>query len=110
MNMACASAENRVTQRPLPLVALAGSLAAGSVPGQLVIQLTDHCNARCPQCGMRATQTFARHRLPLDRVRAILDAAAARGVGAVSFTGGEPFLFFDDLVDLIGYAAGPGFP
>ena len=86
------------------------SLAAGRAPGQLVIQLTDRCNARCPQCGMRVTSSFARHRLPLDRARRIIDAAAARGVGAVSFTGGEPFLLTDDLVTLIEHAARAGIP
>ena len=101
---------NSAAKRFSPLFPLAGRLAAGRVPGQLVIQLTDHCNARCPQCGMRAAAPFTRHRLSLDRVRAILDAAAARGIGAVSFTGGEPFLFFDDLVALIEHAGRAGIP
>ena len=92
------------------LACLLRALAAGRVPGQLVIQLTDRCNARCPQCGMRVSADFARHRLPVDRVRRIIDAAAARGVGAVSFTGGEPFLLTDDLVALIEHAGRAGIP
>lgn len=67
------------------------------LPGQLVIQLTDQCNASCPQCGMRITEKFPRSRLSTDRVKRILDGAARVGVEAVSFTGGEPFLFFDAL-------------
>ena len=59
---------------------------------------------------MRVTAPFARHDLPLDRVKRILDAAAARGVGAVSFTGGEPFLRIDDLLELIRYAGAAGIP
>lgn len=30
-------------------------LAKDRVPGQLFIQITNQCNARCPQCGMRKT-------------------------------------------------------
>ena len=85
-------------------------LASHRVPGQVVIQITDACNARCPQCGMRVTAGFARHRLSVDRVRRILDAAAARGVASVSFTGGEPFLMTDDLVAMIDHASRVGIP
>ncbi|MGD9105313.1 MAG: radical SAM protein [Desulfobacterales bacterium] len=74
------------------------------IPGQLVIQLTDKCNAHCPQCGMRSTVKFQRTKLPLDDVKRILDAAAENGVKAVSFTGGEPFLFFEELCHLMKYA------
>ena len=68
-------------------------------PGQLVIQLSDRCNALCPQCGMRVTAKFARSKLSGDDIKRILGAAAHNGVKAVSFTGGEPLLFFDELVD-----------
>jgi len=74
------------------------------IPGQLVIQLTDICNAHCPQCGMRSTNKFKRSKLPVDDAKRILDAAVQNGVKAVSFTGGEPFLFFDELCLLIKYA------
>ncbi|MGD8768970.1 MAG: radical SAM protein [Desulfobacterales bacterium] len=74
------------------------------IPGQLVIQLTDKCNARCPQCGMRCTEKFQRTKLSLDDVKRILEAAAENGVKALSFTGGEPFLFFDELCRLMKYA------
>jgi len=85
-----------------------GHLARGRVPGQLVIQITDRCNARCPQCGMRVSNAMARHRLSLDQVNAMLEAAAAQGVKVVSFTGGEPFLVFDDLVAMIRHAGSLG--
>lgn len=94
---------------PRPLSNLA-TLSRGRVPGQLVIQWTDHCNARCPQCGMRVTERFERHRLPTDDVKRILDAAAERGIQAVSFTGGEPLLFLDELVELIEHAEAAGIP
>jgi MoaA/NifB/PqqE/SkfB family radical SAM enzyme len=78
------------------------------IPGQLVIQLTNHCNGRCPQCGMRATEPFRRSRLSVDQVKRIVDAAVARGIDVISFTGGEPLLFMDDLTTLIQYASDAG--
>ncbi len=78
------------------------------IPGQLVIQFTDHCNARCPQCGMRVTNKFGRSRLSVDEVKRILDAAAMRGIEVVSFTGGEPMLFADQLAEMIRYAGAVG--
>ncbi len=80
------------------------------MPGQLVIQITDRCNAVCPQCGMRKTNGFERTRLSSDRIKAIIDAAAQKGIQAVSFTGGEPMLLRKDLPDLINHAGRAGIP
>jgi MoaA/NifB/PqqE/SkfB family radical SAM enzyme len=80
------------------------------IPGQLVIQMTNHCNAQCPQCGMRTTADIPRSRLNRRQIERILAAAADKGVQAVSFTGGEPFLFQDDLIHCIEYAGRAGIP
>jgi len=85
-----------------------GLVLKRAIPGQLVIQYTDMCNARCPQCGMRKTEKFSRSKLCPDDVKKIIDAAVLRGVKAISFTGGEPFLFFDEIVDLMKYAEKAG--
>ena len=84
------------------------TLLQGRTPGQLVIQFTDHCNARCPQCGMRVSNRFPRNRLDLDDVKRMLDAAVQKGIRVVSFTGGEPLLHLDDLVTLIRHAGSAG--
>jgi MoaA/NifB/PqqE/SkfB family radical SAM enzyme len=78
------------------------------IPGQLVIQVTDRCNALCPQCGMRVTEAFSRSTLPADDVKRIIDHAAQNGVKAISFTGGEPLLDLDTLVSLIEHAGRAG--
>lgn len=88
------------------LIALFSDLRCNRIPGQLVIQLTDRCNAFCPQCGMRVTKKFKRSTLSADIVKRIIDAAAQKGVNVVSFTGGEPCLFLDQLVMFIKYAGG----
>ncbi|MGB5987896.1 MAG: radical SAM protein [Desulfobacterales bacterium] len=85
-------------------------MATRKVPGQLVIQFTDHCNGSCPQCGMRKSNPFERAKLDLELARRTLRAAAARDVAAVSFTGGEPLLHLKDLADLMIYAGKLGIP
>lgn len=78
------------------------------IPGQLIIQYTDRCNARCPQCGMRVTEQFRRSRLDIDVAKKIIDSAAEKGVKAISFTGGEPMIFLDEIVELLKYAHDAG--
>ncbi len=86
------------------------SFLKNRIPPQLVIQFTNHCNARCPQCGMRVTSKIPRVVLPRHTMKHILDAAAERGVQALSFTGGEPLIFLDDLIEMMAYAVKIGIP
>ncbi|BBO89057.1 radical SAM protein [Desulfosarcina ovata] len=90
--------------------AILRSILNNRIPGQLVIQITDRCNARCPQCGMRTTNAFSRSTLDTDTIKRLIDAAAVRGVQAISFTGGEPLLDMDRLVALIRHAGDAGIP
>lgn len=87
---------------------IAKRVLSGRAPGQLVIQITDRCNAICPQCGMRAIERFARATLPEDKIKKLIDDAVVRGVSIVSFTGGEPLLNLPLLVRLITYAHNAG--
>jgi MoaA/NifB/PqqE/SkfB family radical SAM enzyme len=84
------------------------TLLRGRVPGQLVIQYTDRCNAQCPQCGMRVSNAFPRYTLGVERSKKIITVAAEKGFAALSFTGGEPFLYLDDICLLSRYAAKQG--
>lgn len=86
------------------------SLMKNRFPGQLVIQFTDRCNARCPQCGMRVTEDFPRSQLESEHVIKLIDAAVSKGIRSLSFTGGEPFLRKDELLPLIRYAVDSGIP
>jgi len=86
------------------------SILSNRIPGQIVIQITDRCNARCPQCGMRATETFTRSTLDTAAIRKTIDSAARQGVQAISFTGGEPLLDVPRLIELINHAGDAGIP
>jgi len=85
-------------------------LLKGRIPGQLIIQYTDVCNARCPQCSMRITENYQRSKLSKTEICKIIDSAAVQKIQALSFTGGEPFLYKDELIDLIQYASDKGIP
>jgi MoaA/NifB/PqqE/SkfB family radical SAM enzyme len=84
------------------------NLKKGRAPKQLIIQTTNFCNARCPQCGMRITESYTRSKLSVDVLKRIIDAAAEEGISIISFTGGEPFIFLDDLITVIDYASQAG--
>jgi MoaA/NifB/PqqE/SkfB family radical SAM enzyme len=73
-------------------------------PGQLVIQITNHCNGSCPQCGMRREAKIRRARLPAETVKKALRECAENGIEAVSFTGGEPFINIPEILELLDYA------
>ena len=77
-------------------------------PRQVVVQLTDRCNAACAQCGMRAAAGGARGDLAIDTAKKIIDRCAALGVAALSFTGGEPLLCDQRLLALLDYAGKAG--
>jgi MoaA/NifB/PqqE/SkfB family radical SAM enzyme len=84
------------------------SVLFGRLPGQVVIQITNYCNASCPQCGMRKTAAIERFRLDESRIKDILDQCARNGVEAVSLTGGEPFIRIGEILELLDYGARRG--
>lgn len=86
------------------------TISAGRSPGQLVIQMTDACNGSCPQCDMRKTNPFKRSRLAYDEIWKLVDGAVANGVESLSFTGGEVFMYEDELYEHIRYAVDAGIP
>jgi len=72
--------------------------------GQLIIQLCDHCNAKCPQCMMNKNVDYQREVLSRQKLFEIIDIAAASKIKAISLTGGEPLLFEDLLFEGLAYA------
>lgn len=86
------------------------SILKGRIPGQVIIQLTNQCNATCPQCSMRKTETFQRSTLSEDEIIKIIDAAARQNIQALSFTGGETFLNMPSLIRMLQYASNTNIP
>ena len=91
----------------LPILATS-ALMRGRTPKQLIIQLTDSCNAHCPQCGMQVGNVFPRSKLDEHFVRQVLRTAAQRGAMSVSITGGEPLLYAEQVFNLLAFARGLG--
>lgn len=85
-------------------------LFRGRLPGQLIIQYSNRCNADCPQCGMRRSERISRYTLDKEHAKRLIDSAAANGVRSLSLTGGEPLMFLDDIVELTNHASRAGIP
>ncbi|THB71892.1 MAG: radical SAM protein [Desulfovibrio sp.] len=85
-----------------------GTLFRGRVPGQVVMQYSDQCNASCAQCGMRISNKYPRTKMEKDHAKKLIDAMAEKGVQALSFTGGEPLLHLGEIAELSRHAAEAG--
>ncbi len=100
----------KTMNKPLRHIQNLKSLLLGRLPGQLIIQYSNRCNADCPQCGMRRSENIKRHKLDKNYVKKLIDSAAQKGIKSLSFTGGEPLLFLDDIVELTHHATRAGIP
>ena len=58
------------------------------------------CNIRCAHC-VAAEDRPASERMEIARAREIIREMAAADVTGISFTAGEPFIYFDDLLELV---------
>ena len=73
-------------------------------PRQLVLQLTDRCNAHCPQCGMNVDSTMPRTTMQLPYALAAVEHVARNHFQALSITGGEPLLYLDAVCAIVARA------
>lgn len=58
------------------------------------------CNIRCAHC-VAVEDRPASEKMELAQAREIIRDMAAAGVTGISFTAGEPFIYFDDLLELV---------
>jgi Radical SAM superfamily/4Fe-4S single cluster domain len=71
-------------------------LGADRLPGVRLWMYTNfHCNLACDYCCVASSPHAPRRELGADRIRRLVDEAAAWGVREVFLTGGEPFLLPD---------------
>jgi molybdenum cofactor biosynthesis enzyme MoaA len=69
--------------------------------------LTERCDAACRHCWFSSSPD-RKAAMNLEQAKRYIDAASANGARWVSFTGGEPFLVYDLLLDLTAYASSNG--
>lgn len=70
---------------------------------RLMIAYTSRCNAACDHCAADSGP-LRREQLPKTRALRCIDRAAGVGISSIGLTGGEVFLYFDDLVEILGHA------
>ncbi|MDH3349344.1 MAG: radical SAM protein [Desulfobulbaceae bacterium] len=58
------------------------------------------CNIRCAHC-VAAEETPDNRKMELSRAKEIILEMAEAGVRGISFTAGEPFLYFNDILELL---------
>lgn len=61
---------------------------------------TYKCNALCEHCCFSCTMN-REEKIEFERAKEILEEAADIGIQAIAFSGGEIFLFYDELVELL---------
>ncbi len=77
--------------------------------GKLAICMTDKCSAACDMCCFGCSPEGKMH-LSSELMKDVIhQASGMEEYKAVGFTGGEPFLFYDQLVDCCAYAKSLGF-
>lgn len=58
------------------------------------------CNIRCEHC-VATEDVHDKKRMDHDKAKAIIVDMAQAGVGGISFSAGEPFLYFNEIADLV---------
>lgn len=103
-----ASAETAGVKNPSSSGGAGPALAAGEFPGRLTLELTNHCNYRCPMCPSRLDLKVPRGLMPAELFKRIVDEAVEHlPVGLVPFFRGES-LMHPELAPLIAYAVSRG--
>ena len=75
---------------------------------KLAIVMTDKCSASCDMCCFGCTPHGKMH-LSTELMKDVIrQAGETKSVHSVGFTGGEPFLFFDQLKECAAYAKSLG--
>ena len=67
---------------------------------KLAFGYSTRCNSRCRHCV--ATEDFAAGRkMDHDQAKALIVEMGRAGVGGISFSAGEPFLYFNEIAELV---------
>src|SRR3981081_785766 len=75
---------------------------------EFALMLSRKCNIECRHCGVESTPRI-KEKMPFKEAqRLIIEASAIQDFGKVTFTGGEPFMYPDELEQLIALCRGLG--
>ncbi len=67
---------------------------------KLAFGYSTRCNIRCEHCV--ATEDLpAGRKMDHDKAKELIVEAAQAGVGGISFSAGEPFLYFNKIAELV---------
>lgn len=75
---------------------------------EFALMLSRRCNIECRHCGIESSPRLRDRMAASDAKRFIVEAAALDDFQKVTFTGGEPTLFRNDLRELIAFCTGLG--
>jgi MoaA/NifB/PqqE/SkfB family radical SAM enzyme len=75
-------------------------------PSKVIFLVTHRCPLNCVMCWTRGTDQSTE--LPAGQILAMVDQAADWGIPEVMFSGGEPFLRFDEVVSFVARASARG--
>lgn len=75
---------------------------------KLNIVYTYKCNAECAHCIIESN-TQRNEKLDVQVAKEVLSKCRAAGKKYVNFTGGELFLYFDELIEIVGFASSLGY-
>lgn len=67
---------------------------------KLAFGYSTRCNVRCEHC-VAAQDTPVSRTMDHAQARAVIGELARAGVGGISFSAGEPFLYFKEMVELV---------
>jgi len=75
-------------------------------PQSVAFLITDRCNGDCNFCGIE--RNVNQHDLPVETILNCIDQAYGLGIPRIGFSGGEPFLRYEDMLESIRYANSKG--
>jgi MoaA/NifB/PqqE/SkfB family radical SAM enzyme len=76
------------------------SEATGDKTRQIAFGYSTKCNIKCEHC-VAADESPRNAKMELSLAREIIEEMAYENVTVISFTAGEPLLFFDDMINLV---------
>jgi hypothetical protein len=72
------------------------------------LRFTYHCNIACRHCYNDSGQHLKHIRIPLERMLRIIEEMPLAGLHELTITGGEPFLYIDEVASLVRHARNHG--